>query len=97
MLADALVRRMFALSMELHRILGRISAPAGSSGRPQLATATPAAYPADQRNVHLHPDSMELRRILRQAIAELDQMLHQTRALVFAHLDSTTPAEPGAF
>jgi hypothetical protein len=96
MLADALVRHMFALSMDLHRVLGRISAPAGRTGRPQPTTATSAAHPADQRSVHLHPDSEELRRILHEAIAELDRMVHQTRVLVFAHLDGTIPAEPGA-
>ncbi|MEU4822002.1 hypothetical protein AB0H37_09040 [Actinomadura sp. NPDC023710] len=96
MLADALVRHMFAISMDLHGILGRVSAPAGGTGRSQPAIVTPAAHLAAQRSVHLHPDSEQLRRILHEAIAELDHMVHQTRLLVFAHLDSTTPAEPGA-
>lgn len=96
MLADALVRHMFAISMDLYGILGRVSAPAGGTGRSQPAIVTPAGHLADQRSVHLHPDSEQLRRILHEAIAELDQMVHQTRVLVFAHLDSTTPAEPGA-
>lgn len=96
MLADALVRHMFAVSMDLHRVLGRISAPVGRTGRSQPATVTPSAHPADQRSVHLHPDSEQLRQILHEAIAELDQMVHKTRGLVFAHLDSTTPAEPSA-
>jgi hypothetical protein len=90
MLADDLVRHMFALSMDLHRILGRISTPADRTGRPKPVNATPTAHPADHRSVHLHPDSEQLRRILHEAIAELDQMVHQTRVLVFAHLDSTT-------
>jgi hypothetical protein len=88
MLADALVRHMFALSMDLHRVLGRISAPAGGTGPSQAAT--PAAHPADHTSVHLHPDSEQLRWILHEAIAELDQMVHQTRVLVFAHADGTT-------
>jgi hypothetical protein len=96
MLADDLVRHMFALSMDLHRVLGRISAPADRTGRSQPATAAPTAHPAEHRSVHLHPDSEQLRRILHEAIAELDQMVHRTRVLVFAHLDSTTPADPSA-
>ncbi|GAA0268988.1 hypothetical protein GCM10009527_076580 [Actinomadura nitritigenes] len=87
-LADALVRLMFALSMDLHRVLARISAPAahptGRTGR------------TGRSSVRLHPDREEVQVIVRQAIAELDQMVHQTRALVFAHMDGATPAEPGA-
>lgn len=77
------------------KVLGRISAPAGETGRPQ-STDHLNTHPAGQGSVHLHPDSEGLRQILHQALAELDQMVHQTRALVFAHLDNTTPAEPGA-
>jgi len=93
MLADALVRRMFALSMDLHRVLGRISPP---NGRTSRSGTGPAVHPADNGSLHLHPDSEGLRQILRQTIADLDQVVSQTRRLVFAHHDDTAPPHPDA-
>ncbi|MFG2246291.1 hypothetical protein [Spirillospora sp. NPDC048823] len=92
LLADALVRHMFALSMDLHRVLGRISPPTGRTGRSGTHLAAhPDGFAAGNGSLHLHPDSEGLRQILRQSIAELDQMVRQTRTLVFAHRNDTTP------
>ncbi|MEU5876273.1 hypothetical protein [Spirillospora sp. NPDC047279] len=98
MLADALVRHMFALSMELHRVLGCISPPNGSTGR-SWPDSYPAAHPnsstAGNGSLHLHPESEGLRQILWQTIADLDEMVRQTRTLVFAHRGGTSPAAAG--
>jgi hypothetical protein len=87
-LADALIRRVFTASMDLHRDLARLS-PRHGDHHPALRQrdglpCRPTAAALARRQV-TPAEAERLRRSLRQAIGALDEIIHGVRAAALAH------------
>ncbi|MEV3924892.1 hypothetical protein [Actinomadura coerulea] len=101
-LADALIRRAFTVSMDLHRDLARLSPRQGDHASPRQQVdgrpGPPAAVAPTDRPV-APAEAERLRGTLRRAISALDGIIHDLRAAALAHAIApqappTLPATP---
>ncbi|TMR06870.1 hypothetical protein ETD83_03055 [Actinomadura soli] len=99
--ADALVRRVFTVSMGLHQALARLSTPhvdhRRHRQRPERGGQSARhAGPASADRPVTQAEAERLRQALRQAISELDEMIHDIRAVAFTNaIASQAPTTVG--